>query len=424
MLTLGQIIAIGYLTFGRTFAYLGFAPFFPAETYLCLSFAANPVRHFRNFTHYLGRANSFWFVLFLGWGLVEVARGLGANRDLLNTMRGFAAHYYPLLFLVGTVMACRTTVQGFAEFLKISSLCVSINGLAHAFLLSHLDWVLPWTTNKVRLFGSPAMPAFTCLGLMALLPYLGPTVHWIGALNVLVILANPGRASWLSFIVGTLVVLLSERRLNLLLRVVGTFIVLELFVFYLGSWLPAAEGRGGTLSLTWLIGRVLATFDPGLAYKMVGTVEGSFSDAAMLYSVGGSTIWRTEFWTRVLHSLSSTEERFLGHGYGFPLGAVVGFGVDLFTPHNFIVFLLGYTGIVGALIFLGLLISLLKTFLRLPKSSLKTFLLSQLAGTLVLAFFGNTLETPFAAAPFYWVMGVAYGLAVNQAQVAENGTEG
>ncbi len=423
MLTLGKIIAIGYLAFGRTFAYFGFAPFFPAETYLCLNFIAKPLYWLRNLPHFIGGANIFWFLLFLGWGLFEVARGLAANRDLLNTLRGFAAHYYPLLFLVGTVMAPRTTVQEFAGFIRTASLCVSISGLAYAFFLSHIQWVLPWAT-KVPLFGTPSMPAFTCLGLLALLPYQGFSAYWLGSLNILALLANPGRASWLSFVVGTLVILLSERRLNLLLRAVGALLVLEIFSFYVGSWFPAAEGRGGTLSLTWLIGRVVATFDPGMAYNLITSIGGDFKDASLVFSIRGSTTWRTEFWSRVLYSLGTTEDRLLGHGYGFPLGALAGFGTDLFTPHNFVIFLTGYTGIVGALIFFGLLFSLLKTFLRLSPSSLKTFLISQLAATLILALFGNALETPFVAAPFYWIMGLAYGLAKDQDRETESRIKG
>lgn len=419
MLILGKFIAIGYLTFGRTFAYFGFSPFYPAETYLCMNFFANPARLLRKLPHYLGWATSFWFVLFLAWGLVEVARGLTANRDLLNTLRGFAAHYYPLLFPVGTMMAGRTTAQAFVGFVNTASLCVGLNGVAYAFFLSHIRWVLPWATN-VQLFGNPSMPAFNCLGLIAFLPYQSSSVYWIGFLNVLALLANPGRASWLSFIVGTLVILLCERKLKVLIRTFGACILLELFFFYFGSWFPTAEGRGGTLSLSWLIGRLIATYDPRLAYDLISGVGGDFREAALIYGVQGSTAWRAQFWSRVLYSLCSTEDRLLGHGYGFPLGALVGFGADLFTPHNFAIFLIGYTGTVGVAIFLGLLISLLMNFLRLPRSPLKTFLISQLAATLILAMFGNALETPFVAAPFYWMMGVAYGLAKERSQDPES----
>jgi hypothetical protein len=423
MLTLGKLIAIGYLTFGRTFAYLGFAPIFPAEAYLGLCLVANPVGWVHNLRNYVGKASIVWFLIFLFWGLVEVGRGLAANRDLLNTLRGLAAHYYPLLFLVGAGMASRTSLHGFVRFISFASFCVALNGLAYALLFSRIHWVLPWAT-KVPLFGGPAMPAFTCLGLIALLPYQRTSVYWIGLLNLLAILANPGRASWLSFVVGTLIILLCERRLSLVFRIAGAFIVLELLVFYLGPWLPTAEGRGGTVSITSLLGRLIATFDPNLAYKMISSLGGDLRDATLISSVVGTTSWRAEFWTRVIGSLGSTEQRLMGHGYGFPLGAMVGFGVDLFTPHNFSIYLIGYTGLIGALIFVGLFISLLRSFQVLPRSPLRTFLVSQLIATLVLALFGNAMETPFVAAPFYWTLGLAYGLARELALEVESEIQG
>jgi O-antigen ligase len=148
--------------------------------------------------------------------------------------------------------------------------------------------------------------------------------------------------------------------------------------------------------------------DSDLAEQIIAT-EGSAADVSKIRSISGTKEWRKRFWSATLDSLEAENLWLTGHGYGFSLGTLI--HEDVRTPHNFAIYLLGYTGCVGLALYAGFVLALFAAMRALPRGPFRLFLIGQLATTLIVASFGNGLETPFVAVPFYLVMGLAYGFA-------------
>jgi hypothetical protein len=179
----------------------------------------------------------------------------------------------------------------------------------------------------------------------------------------------------------------------------------------IGSLLPATAGRGGNLSPRWIAARLLTLADSDLAEHMIAE-DGSSSDVNDIRSIAGTKEWRKRFWRATFDSLDAENLWLTGHGYGFSLGTLI--HEDVRAPHNFGVYLLGYTGYIGAALYIGLLFAFVMAFRALGRGPFRSFLFAQLAVTLLIASFGNGLEAPFLAVPFYLLMGLAYGFARSQ----------
>jgi hypothetical protein len=80
--------------------------------------------------------------------------------------------------------------------------------------------------------------------------------------------------------------------------------------------------------------------------------------------------------------------------------------MDLRTPHNIFYFALGYSGWVGVCIFFALQISCFMMLWRLYRLTGQAYGLAAWASTIFAAFFGNVLETPSGAIPFYLIIGL------------------
>ena len=104
----------------------------------------------------------------------------------------------------------------------------------------------------------------------------------------------------------------------------------------------------------------------------------------------------------------------MGHGYGFSLGALMvvsGSSEALRTPHNFAIYLLGYTGLVGCALYLCVLLGFAREVINCTDSRSKDAIIAGGLSVLVMALSGNLLETPFGAVPIYLVFGILLGVA-------------
>ena len=419
ILALGELLCLGYLVLGRSFAYLGIVPFYPAEVYILLATVTNPGRWLQLLAQNLAqlRAISVWMILFFAWGCVECARALPGGGAFWPALRGLATHYYPFLLFLGIGLAQVAPAERFMGLIRRACIVTGVYGLLYAAFFSRVEAILPWT-EEVPVFGTLAIPPFGVLALLVLAPFTGRMVMLVGVLDLLAVLANPGRASWLSLGVGCALIASGGLRRRVILRGSAIVAAVVVILYLVGPLLPAAEGRGGVVTYTWLVARIIATVDPGAAFDLLAQ-KGSLEDANKVYAIAGTGNWRMTLWERLVGSLSSTSLLIAGHGYGVSLsdlvGDIVGYDEDLRSPHNFALYLLGYTGFVGLLLFTGLIGSFLLTILRLQASSHKTFLLSFLGCVLTLALFGNALETPFVAVPFYLLTGWAFGIASGRA---------
>jgi hypothetical protein len=404
-LVAAEVVIIGYLAFGRAFAHIGVAPAYPAELFLVASMFVGGGAALQLYLREMARGAlvAVMMTAFLAWGLVEVARGIVGQYTFIESMRGLATHYYPLLFFVGWQLASRTDPKWFVAMLKRVSGTVAVSGILVA-ALSHFAG----SHTLALLLSPPAMPSYTAIGLLAFGPWLGALFYPLFGGNLVALLLNPGRASWVSLIVGIGIVVLAAGR-PAIRRLLIMFGLLAVLLATIGPLLPVAQGRGGDLSPRWIAARLVTLADPDLAEQMIAE-DGSTSDVSDIRSISGTKEWRKRFWQATFDSLDAENLWLIGHGYGFSLGTLI-HDEEVHTPHNFGVYLLGYTGYVGAAIFVGLVLALFTAIGALDRGPFRSFLFAQLAATLIVAAFGNALETPFLAVPFYLVMGLAYGFA-------------
>jgi hypothetical protein len=82
---------------------------------------------------------------------------------------------------------------------------------------------------------------------------------------------------------------------------------------------------------------------------------------------------------------------------------------DVRTPHNIFYFALGYTGWFGVVIFFALQLTCVSMLWRVYRLTGQAYGLAVWAATLIAAFFGNVMETPFGAIPIYLTMGLIIG---------------
>ena len=73
---------------------------------------------------------------------------------------------------------------------------------------------------------------------------------------------------------------------------------------------------------------------------------------------------------------------------------------DVRTPHNIFYYALGYSGWIGVAIFFALQLTCASMLWRVYRLTGQAYGLAVWAATLIAAFFGNVMETPFGAIPF------------------------
>ena len=97
------IVVLGYLTYGRLFAYIGVPPLFIGELYLAWGVI-------RSKHHWVTRAIDdclhlrllpLAIVMHLIWGIVEIVHAVMLNRSIIEVLRVFSFNYYPLYVLLG-----------------------------------------------------------------------------------------------------------------------------------------------------------------------------------------------------------------------------------------------------------------------------------------------------------------------------------
>ena len=407
-----QLLIIGYLAFGRGFAHIGFAPLYPAELFLaaCLLFRGGTWLQLYVRQMARGWPLAVMITAFFGWGAFESSRGILAGYSVLESLRGFATHYYMLFFFVGWWLALGTSARWFLKLLTRASIMTAAAGIL-TVVLSHFA---PDNSVLALLFTPPAMPAYTATGLLAFAPFLSMMFYPVFGGNIAVLLLHPGRAAWLSMLFGGLLVVRGAGR-TVLRRLLIVSVCLLILVITAGPLMPVMEGRGGNLSPRWLLARMVTLVNSDAAESIIAA-GGTASDVTEIRAIAGTKEWRKRFWNATLESLDNDDLWLLGHGYGFSLGTLI--HEDVRTPHNFAVYLLGYTGAIGLALYAGFVLALFGAIRGLPRGPFRRFLFGQTAVTLVVASFGNGLETPFVAVPFYLVTGIAYGFARTRTRAA------
>jgi hypothetical protein len=403
-----QFLVGGYLTFGRSFAYLGVPPLFIGEAFIGYSIIANRNRWLQRFIDDLFhlRFVAAGVGLTILWGLFEVFRAYFVGKiPILDVAKTFAFNYYTICLPIGIACGAGVTIASFIRFWKVFSLFYC--GYAVAYLVvasAQLDLALPWA--DVAIFNDPTIPAVVPIGILALWPYLRDwkLKYPVLLVSVLPMLYNPGRGAVLGMAVGLVCVALVsvQRVFTVMFLTVGGFVLLSI----IGPMIPG--GRAEALDPIFGIARVVSTFDEDAAARMLR--DAGYPHAAEEMTIAAGTAeWRKQIWLGVLKSLNTTELQLIGHGHGADLTQFTPGGEEIRTPHNFIIYAIFYTGAVGLAFYALLIAAILLRIYGIPDRNVRALAFAVVLMTCLLAAVGNVFETPMGAIPFYLLVGVMIG---------------
>jgi len=265
-----------------------------------------------------------------------------------------------------------------------------------------LTGILPG--SGLDLLSNPGSGTLPLLGLLTLEPHLARFWFPIIVL-VLLTIANQERSDWLGL--GVILVIWGKLsgKLGRVFGIIGCIFGVLLIASLIDLKLPPLPGRGGELSARGTIARMAGSISTDLAAE--------FIDAGTARLDYGTVSWRKHWWAAIRNEVSKDNRTMIfGLGYGYPIGKLASRAVEkegTRSPHSIFYFTLAYSGIVGFAIFCWLEISVLHLLWRVYKVTGETFGLMLFIYTLIGAFFGNVLETPQAAIPFYLLCGLAMG---------------
>lgn len=394
---------LGYLVFGRTFAYLGIPSMnlFLGEVLLVLLVLAPATR-----AVYLASLRALvqpgrWHLLaiavllLLGYGVAQAGRGHVVGLNSLDALKNLPYNYYPLFLFAGLWVAAV-----FPGALSRTALWLGwVNGLygvAYVLVLSRLGWLLPGQVD-VPLFGIGNASGLAIIGLLAFHLHRRYTPLLV-VLNGFVMLGGQQRSEWVGFALGLLVWCLLTRRLKAFAQAAGGTLGLLTVVSVLGLSIPGAAGRGGEISLGGVFGRIVAPLNPELAARFVPDSD--------IYA--GTVSWRTTWWSAIWEQAhSSPVVALLGNGYGFELRQLAPYvPEETRTPHNVFFYALGYTGWVGVLLTVILWAVLGRLLWQVHRRTGQPYGIALALFALGLGMFGNWFETPFGALPTYVLLGM------------------
>jgi len=345
-------------------------------------------------------------LLFLNllWGFWSLLSGIFVQGYLLqNALRTFVFNFYPLYIYIGIGFG-RSAAIGFGDFISLwKKLTIIYSVYALCFIVLFNYEIKAFPSKNIDLFNSPSMSPFLPLSILVLWPNLNGRWKWIALIiSTGIMLFAVGRAAILGFLGGMLVWFI----LNLRAAFRGTLkvVVIILILILIGSSINVVGPHDRSLGFDpiYAIARLAATISPQAASELLGQ-RGYYLD---LESWWGTAYWRSYIWGSIIDKLTYEKAWLTGLSHGASLAEMTLDQQDIFTPHNFIFFALFYTGSIGAIIYCMLLIIILKTLFKLNSPILKNISIILFIVTIVLASFGNFLETPFGAVPFYLLNGL------------------
>jgi hypothetical protein len=419
------LLLVGYLCLSRTFAYVGVPAWkaFIGEAVLVLFVVAGPR---------MGKMKWPWiawkmavlrpllycYMLFLGYGVFQVFRGIQAGNPPLVALRDLAFNLYPVYFLLGIWAGVTRPdllprlIRGFAWF-------NGIYGVLFILFLNRLNWSLPGVGEDVAavpIFAQPIYSFVALLGLLAFEKSLSRSWH-IYLLNGFVMLGMQIRAEWFAFAIGVVVWCALTRQGMRVVQAGAVFASLLAVMYFTDLRLPSPQLRAETdISVKQLVDRGLAPFRSDVTDEKAAAGLGNVDpqEATFVFR----TVWWLAIWDSVHSSLQTTV---LGHGYGFPLGDLVPYleGEFIRTPHNEFFFALGYTGWLGVALFFLFELGILRLLIEARRTTAEPFGIVLWVAMMILGMFFPLCETPYGAIPFYlslgWVAAGGIGLRVQTA---------
>ncbi len=417
------LLVVGYLSMGRSFAYLGLPWYslYVSEMALAAFLLSGPTTKQGRWVSIALRLRRLkrlkWLLLlFLFYGGFEALRGMLTGYPAFTAARDTAFNYYPLFLFLGIWAGLRD-----GDFLRRVVRALAwwngCYGIGYVLFLNRLPWTMLGTAgaaSTVPVFSQPLGSAIALLGLLAFEPKLRRVWHLL-ALNGVVTLSVQARAEWVAFAVGLLVFAWCTKRVRHVV-IAGALLVVLLGVMYVANVdLPTPEGRGGRISADYLVARAVAPFDRDLA--------ASLSAKEAVEQFAGTADWRLVWWDAIWWQVhGSASSALLGFGYGYPIGDLNPFiepGEFIRTPHNDFLYALGFSGWLGVVLFLLLQVELGRRLLQAYRATGLPFGLMCWAALLADSMFGDFFEAPMGAIPFYLLVGIALAPGLLSASVAQ-----
>jgi hypothetical protein len=407
---LAGFLITGYLTFGRPFAYLGIPPLFIGEIALGAFLLAKPRVAWGTWATSLLRSSplsafSLALLVFVAFGVWQVGRGVLGGYPGIHTLKFFTFNYYTLYVFLGIWIGLQVP-EFLHKLIRVIAWVNGIYGVLFIAALRHVPTTIPgFGADDVPLFSPPAGQVVVIVGLLCLERDLR-AVWFVLLLNVMITLAWQVRSEWLGLAVAVLTWAALTGRL-------GRVIVMGMAGLAVFGALALADirlpGRTGEVSISDNLARVIAPINLELAKEL--------SPRAKYHA--DTAEWRELWWKEIWRSVHSNLmlEAF-GHGYGFPLVSLApaegerGYGEAIRTPHSVFYYALGYTGWVGVVLFSVLQFAIVRLLWRSYRLTGQAAGLALWVMGIVRFFFEEGLETPMKAIPFYLLLGMAMGPAL------------
>jgi O-Antigen ligase len=411
---IASFLLVGYLCMSRSFAYLGVPPLFIGEIVLGAFVLVKPRVALGTWWASLLRPSplnelGLALLLFLAYGVWQVARGVLGGSPILHTLKFFIFNYYSIYIFLGLWIGLRAP-EHLPRLIRILAWVNGVYGVVYILALRHAAVYVPGT--EIPLFGVPAGGAVAIAGLLCFERDLR-AVWLILVLNIVVVLAWQVRAEWFGLGVGILV-------WGFLTGRAGRVVAIGLAGLAVLGMIELADvrlaGRQSGVSLSETLARAIAPIDLELARKLSPNAESHASTAD----------WRELWWEQIWASVHSKPIlQAFGHGYGFDLFSLAPLEIreyetnQIRTPHSIFYYALGYTGWVGVALFGFWQLAIL----RLLWWSYRVD--GQPAGVVFwvmgisMAFFEGNFDTPYRGIPFYLLVGMAAAPALRFRQLLD-----
>jgi hypothetical protein len=404
-------LLVGYSLTGRSFSYLGIPPakLFIGDLTLAAFIFLRPRQIFDPWIKALTKGGPLgplaWTLLIsISYGIFQVIRGVLLGFPPLTAMQNLVFNIYPLYLFLGIWLGKRRP-DLLLRFVQVFAVLFCIYSPAYLVFLNKVYVAMPG--SEVPIFGQAGGGGFIILSLLCLDPK--PARWWPAmAIAAFGFLAAQVRGEWLGMVVGTMIWgVLSKKMTRVAMIGAGIFALLAVGAI-LDVNLPSPGERGGAIASREIVARGLAAINPDLARDLTGSSNVNFYN--------GTITWRKTWWRAIwANSQNNYTNLLIGPGYGFALRNLVRalvVAADLRTPHDVFYYALGYSGWIGVLIFFSLQTACAVLLWRVYRVTGQAWGLAVWAAGLTTAFFGNFMETPAGAIPFYLTMGLFVGPAL------------
>jgi hypothetical protein len=402
-------LLVGYALTGRSFSYLGIPPakLFIGELTLAAFFFLRPRKIFDPWIAALTRGGPLhafaWALLISIWfGIFEAIRGVLIGYSPLTAVENLVFNVYPIFFFLGLWVGMRRP-EVLLRYVQTFAICLAIYAPLYLLFLHKVYINMPGS-DGVPIFGQAGGGGLVILSLLCLDPK--PSRWWpVMIIAAATFLAAQVRAEWFGIGVAVLIWgVLSRKMTRVAMIGAGIFALLAIGAV-LDVNLPSPGERGGAISSSEIVARAIAAVSPDVARDLTG------SDNVGFYR--GTVTWRENWWKAIRQNSNENYTNLtIGPGYGFPLKNLVNYlkqNGDVRTPHNIFYYALGYTGWAGVVIFFALQLSCAAMMWRVYRLTGQPYGLAVWAATMIEAFFGNVMETPFGAIPIYLTLGLIVG---------------